>query len=209
MKKAASAVVALLFLFVATACGSSEEGLTEEEQKIADNIAQQLAEPEGEDTGSGGTLAKKDATCFAEKFVAAAGVADLKKSKLVNDDGEVQETGATFDEKLSEKYADAYLECVDFAAEVASTFAASDPAIDEKKLASCLEEELPESLVKQVIVDTRSAETANSEQVADANKKVADCQQAARDGAGDKAEEKDDKGNDKGDDKADDKDDQQ
>jgi hypothetical protein len=182
MKKATSAIAALLFLLFLAGCGgggesgNADEGLSKSEQKVADNIAQELTRSED---GSSGTLAKKDATCFAEKFVGSAGKKKLQDAKLIDAEGKVQQQGAEFDKGLSEKYADAYVDCVDFQKEVARSFAEGNPAIDEKKLADCLDDELSDALVKKVIVDTRSPETASSKDVQDANQKVAGCQKTA------------------------------
>lgn len=174
LKNALAIVVAVLLLATA-ACGSGGgSDLSKEEQKVADNIASELS------SSSAANLPKKDATCFAEKFVDEAGVKALKDSKLIDDKGKVQTSGATFDKKLSEEYADAYLDCVDFSAQVAKTFAASDKNLDEDKLAACLDEELPDSLVRKVIVDTRSPKTANSKDVTEANEKVSQCQKQAQ-----------------------------
>jgi hypothetical protein len=179
MKKAASALAALLFLLFLAGCGgengNAEEDLSKGEQKIADNIAKELTRSED----GGGSLAKKDAECFADKFVGSAGKAELEKAKLIDSEGNVQGQGAKFDKGLSEKYADAYVGCVDFQKEVARSFAESNPAIDEQALADCLDDELSDSLVKKVIVDTRSPDTADSKDVKDANQKVADCQKSA------------------------------
>ncbi|HET7682057.1 MAG TPA: hypothetical protein VFK34_00140 [Marmoricola sp.] len=174
MKKALATLAAALLLATA-ACGSDGgQELTHQEQKVADNIAKELS------ASSGARLPEKDATCFAEKFVADAGVKALKDSKLIDADGSVQQSGAKFDKPLAEKYADAYLSCVDFSAQVAKTFAESDEGIDEEKLAQCLDEELPDSLVKKVIIDTRSPDTANSKDVTEANQKVAECQKQSQ-----------------------------
>lgn len=178
MLKAATALLSVLLF--ASACGgdggSKDSGpdLTKDETKVAGNIADQLSKDEQ------AGLSKKDAKCFADQFVGAAGVDKLEKAKLVDKEGKVQESGAKFDKKLSGQYADAYLDCVDFAKEVATSFSQTNPQVDAKKMTSCLEEKLPKDLIKKVIVATRTPEAAqNNKDVTKANNAVAQCQKDA------------------------------
>lgn len=179
MKQALLAVLVALVLGATAACGGSGGGgdkLTKQEQKVADNIATHFSKT------SAGALKKKDAQCFGDKFVASAGVKALQKANLVDKDGKVVTTSGSspkFDKALSDKYAEAYLACVDFAAAAAKSYAASDPSVDEAKLATCLEKALPDSLMKKVIVASQSGDVNQNSDVTAANKKLLACQKSS------------------------------
>lgn len=101
-----------------------------------------------------GALDKEEAGCFASAFVEAAGVDRLVEAKLINDEGEVDQEDAVFDEELATQYADAFLGCVDYTAKQAEVIASADKKVDEEKLAACLDEALPNEFVTRFIVSS-------------------------------------------------------
>ncbi|HEY0903938.1 MAG TPA: hypothetical protein VGE14_08625 [Marmoricola sp.] len=180
MKKTLLAVAGALLLVTLTACGSDssdkkdgEVSLTKEEKTVAGNVAKAFSE------GSTGQLTKKESTCFAETFVDDAGLEDLKAAKLVDEDGQLNQTGATFDEDLSGKFADAFLGCVDYHERQAADLAEADPKIDEEQLQACLEKEMPNSYVRKLIVASQVQSADAVKLGEESNKKLTDCKDGA------------------------------
>lgn len=168
------ALFAMLIGLSACGSGGDDAKLTATEQKVADNIATKFSSTDGDG------LSKKQATCFAEKFVKSAGVKELRDAKLIGKDNKVlEDQTAKFDKPLSTKYADAYLDCVDFAEEVASTYAKADTTLDEAKLKKCLDEDLPDSLMKKAIVANQTGDTSD-ENLTKGNKALENCVKNAK-----------------------------
>lgn len=153
MKKSVLTSFVLVLLVGLTACGGSEEEKKDKDagptkSEVVDSFTKAFS------STATGALNEKEATCFATEFVDKAGVARLLDSKLVDEDGSVQQEDAVFDETLATQFAEAFLGCVDYTAKQAAVIAASDKKINEKKLADCLDEALPNDFVTRFIVSS-------------------------------------------------------
>jgi hypothetical protein len=178
MKKAALAALAALFLLAVTACGggsssSDKPKLAPEEKKVAGNIAESFSKQ------SSGALSSTEATCFADAFVKKAGVPKLKSAGLITASGELDQQNAKFDTELAGQFADAFLGCVNYQARQAEEIAKSDAKVDRAKLESCLDKQMPESFVKELIVASYTQTSNSNKLLSDSTKKLQDCKTAA------------------------------
>jgi len=182
MNKASSAALGVLLLIALTACGSGDSGkkddkvtLSTDEKTAAANLQKAFTE------STTGGLSTTEAKCVAVHFVDSAGLAKLKAAKLIDDKLEVNTTGApAFDAATSGKFADALLGCVDYQKRLAEQTAKTDTTIDAAKFQACLEDKLPDSLVKKMLVaaQTQSSDAATvGEQ---GTKAMTDCKTAAK-----------------------------
>lgn len=178
MKKPLVATV-LVMVTTLTACGGSDESkaAAQEKKEVTSTLAKSFVST-GSAAGTGSPLDESEAECFASDFVDAAGVDELKSSKLITEDGELGQTDVKFDESLAQDYASAYLECVDFQAEQAEAIAATDPKIDVKALEKCLDEQMPNPAVEEMIVASYTSSDTNVLQAA--SQKIEDCKEGAK-----------------------------
>lgn len=157
MKKSALTGLVAVLLVALTACGGSDDKKKKDDDagptaaEVVTNFADSFA------ADAAGALDEEEAQCFASTFVDEAGVDRLLSAKLVDKKGEITQEKAVFDEKLASGFADAFLGCVDFAQKQAEVIAAADKKIDEKKLAACIAEALPDDLVSRFIVSSHLA----------------------------------------------------
>ncbi len=156
MKKAAPAVLGVLVLLLATACGG-DDATGKLNATITGNVAKAITTPDG-------ILDADDAACVAKRFVNELGAEELQEAKVVDADGSYNDNGANIDEKTSRVYAAAVLACVDEGAAIqkirknliAGTAASSLPPKD----ATCFITKLvatvgiPHLMSSQVVTDT-------------------------------------------------------
>lgn len=182
MKKAVLAALGVLLLIALTACGSDKSddkdekkavSLTQEEKDTAASIAKAFTEE------STGALTTAEATCFAEQFVDSAGLEKLKSAKLIDEAGKLNQTGATFDAEVSGDFADAFLGCVDYHRRQAEEIAKADKTVDAKALESCLEDKMPNSYVKKLIVASQTQSDDGAKLGEESNKFLTDCKTEA------------------------------
>ena len=177
MKKTVLPVIAVLLLLALTACGGSDKkdakpDLDAQEKKVATNLAKSFS-------GNSQALSKEEADCFAQGFVEAAGVKDLKDAKLIDAKDEVDQTNATFTTKLATQFAESFLGCVDYQKKQAEVIAKSKPTIDQDKLESCLQKQLPESYVTKLIVAGYTASPDSAKLLQQSQQKLATCEKQA------------------------------
>ncbi|MGO4257177.1 hypothetical protein [Marmoricola sp. RAF53] len=176
MKKAVLAALAVVLTLSVAACGSDSKEtpkLGAEEKKVAANISKTFSNE------SSGALTAKEADCFADGFVEKVGVKKLKAAKLINEKGELNQTGAKFDDEISGKFADAFLGCVDYQKRQAEEIAKADKKVDAVKLQACLEKEMPESYVKKLIVASQTQSADGAKLVEESTKKLSGCKTQA------------------------------
>lgn len=162
MKKASTAALGILLLVALTACGSSTSNKDKVSLSKDDKVA--VASLEKAFTSSStGALTATEAKCVATRFVSTVGVAKLKTAKLLDEKLQVNTTASpSFDTATSSKFADALLGCVNYQKRLAEETAKTDPTIDAAKFQKCLEDKLPNSLVKKMVVasQTQSSDAA-------------------------------------------------
>jgi hypothetical protein len=122
-----------------------------------------------------GVLASKDVTCFASKFVKAAGVKRLLSSQVITDTGSFNTAGATLDKPTSSSYADAFLGCVDYQKVQAEQVAKNDKTIDADKLEACFKRTMPIADIKNLIVANQTQAAEATALNAASDKKAAAC----------------------------------
>lgn len=159
MKKAVPALVGVLLLFLATACGGTS--LSSAEKPVAKKISTALAKP------SASILSQADATCVADAFVSDVGLAKLKSAKVVTTSGNYNANGANVSKSTSAAYSKALLGCIDkskadkavlknvtaaFSASSAGVLAASDVNCFSKKFVDKVG--LSGLMAAQVVTDT-------------------------------------------------------
>lgn len=180
MKKAISAVLAVLLLVALSACGSGKSDnkgkvtLSKDEKTAVTNLKKAFTE------STTGALSDKEATCVATDFVDKVGLTKLKAANLLTDTYEVNTTSSPeFDTTTSGRFADALLGCVDYQKKLATETAKSDKAIDATKFESCLRDKLPDSLVKKMLIASQTNASDSAEIGAEGNKAMTDCKTAA------------------------------
>jgi hypothetical protein len=183
MKKASTAALGVLLLVALTACGSGKSDnkgsdqvtLSKDEKTAVTNLEKVFT------SSSTGALSTKEAKCVATDFVDKVGLPKLKSAKLLTETNEVNTTSSpTFDADTAGKFADALLGCVNYQKRLAEETAKTDTTVDAAKFQSCLEDKLPDSLVKKMLVasQTNAADSATiGEQ---GNKAMTDCKTAAK-----------------------------
>lgn len=163
MKKASTAALGVLLVIALTACGSSKSdnkdkvSLSKDEKVAVANLEKAFT------SSTTGALTTTEAKCVATRFVSTVGVKKLKSAKLLDEKLQVNTTASpSFDTGTSGKFADALLGCVDYQKRLAEETAKTDPTIDMAKFQKCLEDKLPDSLVKKMVVasQTQSSEAA-------------------------------------------------
>jgi hypothetical protein len=181
MKKAVLAALAALLLVALTACGSGKSDskdkvtLSKDEKTAVTNLQKALTE------STTGGLTAKEGTCVATDFVDKVGLTKLKSAKLLDDKLEVNTTSSPeFDADTSGKFADALLGCVDYQQRVADESAKADKTIDAAKMADCLEDKLPDSLVKKMLVASQTSSADSAQVTEQGNKAMTDCKAAAK-----------------------------
>jgi hypothetical protein len=163
MTKAATAALGALLLVALTACGSGSSGKSDKPALSKDEKTAVTSLEKAFTTSTTGALTSKEASCVATKFVDTVGLAKLKSTKLLTASNQVDTTSTpTFDADTSGKFADALLGCVDYQKRLAAETAKSDPGLDEAKFEACLQKNLPDSLVKKMLVaqQTQSKDAA-------------------------------------------------
>jgi hypothetical protein len=180
MKKAASAVLAVLLLVALTACGS---GKADSKDKVTLSAAEKTAVANLEKAfteSTTGALTTTEAKCVATDFVDKVGLAKLKSANLLNDKGEVNTASSpNFDTDTAGKFADALLGCVDYQKRLAEETAKTDKTIDVAKFEDCLKEKLPDSLVKKMLIASETNASDSAEIGQQGNKAMTDCKTAA------------------------------
>jgi len=181
MFKASSTALGVLLLVAVTACGSGSSDkngtapLSKDEKTAVTSLEKAFT------SSTTGALTATEAKCTATKFVSSVGIAKLKSAKLLDDKLQINTAGSpTFDAATSGKFADALLGCVKYQARLAQETAKSDTTIDATKFQACLEKELPNSLVKQMLVaeQTQSKDAATIGQ--QGTKAMTDCKTQAK-----------------------------
>lgn len=181
MKKALAALAAAILLLSMSACGGSSKDaedsgkseLSAKEKKVATAVADSFSQQ------SAGALTKDESTCFATKFVSGVGVDKMEKAKLITADGSLNQEGATFDKEISGEFADAFLGCVDYQARQAQEIAKTDAKVDEAGLRDCLEEKMPDSFVRDLIVSAQVQGEDSAKLVQRSTKILTECKKTA------------------------------
>ena len=118
---------------------------------------------------------------MATNFVDTAGLSKLKSSKLLTDADEVNTASAPeFDAATAGKFDEAFLGCVDFQKRQAEEIAKVDKTVDAGKLAACLEDKPPDSLVKKMLVASQTGSSDGAALGEQANKAMTDCKASAK-----------------------------
>jgi hypothetical protein len=181
MKKAVVAALGILLLLAVSACGS---GTSDNKDKVSLSKDEKVAVSNLEKAftaSTTGALTKKEAKCVATDFVDTVGLKKLKATKLITDTGEVNTSGSpTFDADTAGKFADALLGCVNYQQRLAEETAKTDKTVDEKKFASCLEDKLPDSLVKKMLVASQTNASDSATIGQQGNQAMTDCKTAAK-----------------------------
>jgi hypothetical protein len=184
MLKASSAALGVLLLVALTACGSSKSDSKENDGKVSLSAEEKTAvanlEKAFTDSATGG-LSTKDANCVATDLVDKVGLPKLKSSKLLTEKDEVNTTGTpTFDADTSGKFADALLGCVDYQKRLAVETAKSDATVDAAKFEDCLDEKLPDSLVKKMLVASQTNASDSAEIGKQGTDAMSECKDASK-----------------------------
>jgi hypothetical protein len=181
MNKASSAALGALLLVALTACGSGTSdkkdkvSLSKDEKAAVSSLEKAFTE------STTGALTTKEARCVATDFVDTVGIAKLKSSKLLTETGEVNTAGSpTFDKDTAGKFADALLGCVEYQKRLAEETVKADDTIDAAKFEDCLDEKLPDSLVKKMLVASQTSSSDAAEVGEQGNKAMTDCKAAAK-----------------------------
>jgi hypothetical protein len=180
MKKAVVAVLGVVLL-VTSACGSGSDkskdkvSLSKDEKVAVANLQKAFT------ASTTGALTTKEAKCVATDFVDTVGLKKLQATKLITADGEVNTSGSpTFDADTAGKFADALLGCVNYQQRLAEETAKTDKTVDEKKFADCLEDKLPDSLVKKMLVASQTNASDSATIGQQGNQAMTDCKTAAK-----------------------------
>ena len=181
MKKATLAALGVLLLAALTACGSSESdgqkapSLSKDEKTAVASLEKAFTE------STTGGLSKTQANCVAAHFVDSVGLAKLKTAELITDTNEVNTAGSpSFDADTAGKFADSLLGCVNYQKQLAEQTAKTDTTLDEAAFEDCLEKELPDSLVKKMLVAAQTSSSDAAEVGAQGNKALTGCKTTAR-----------------------------
>ncbi len=109
-RRVLAAVAAAVLLFTTTSCGQSKE-----EEAAIDSLAEKIKSGDANDNIE--IFGDDFPHCFAEKLVNGAGVEELKKDKVLDDEGKAAEDISSIDkvsEKTADAFADAEYDCIDF-----------------------------------------------------------------------------------------------
>jgi hypothetical protein len=177
MKKAVLAALGVVLMLAVAACGGSDTTTTPKvsaaEKKVIANIAKSFS------SNASGSLSPKEAECFAGGFVDSVGLKKLTAAKLITADGELNQSGAKFDEEISGKFADAFLGCVNYSQRQAAAIAKADAKVDAVKLQACLEKDMPESYVKKLIIASQTQSADSAKLTSESTQKLTTCKTAA------------------------------
>jgi hypothetical protein len=179
MKKAVPAVLAVLFLVVLSGCGSDKSDkhpvtLTKDEKIAVASLKKAFTD------STTGALTPTEANCVATKFVDTVGLTKLRSTKLLTDANELNTASAPqFDAGTAGKFADALLGCIDYQKRLAEETAKTDKTVDAAKFASCLEDKLPDSLVKKMLVASQTGSADGQALGEQGNEAMTDCKTAA------------------------------
>lgn len=181
MFKAMTAAVGALLLVALTACGSGKAdkkdtiSLSKDEKTAVASLQKAFTE------STTGGMSATDANCVASHFVDSVGLAKLKSAQLLTDTYELNTSGSpSFDTDTAGKFADSLLTCVDYQKQLAEETAKSDNTIDQAKFQACLEDKLPDSLVKKMLVAAQTSASDATAIGAQGNKALTDCKAAAK-----------------------------
>jgi len=144
VKKLIALLAALLLAL--TACGGGG-GDSQDAKTAKANISDNLMEgADGEDS----PFDQDAADCFGDELVDGVGVEQLQEYGVLGDDLEVQEdiSATKMSEDDAEKAADAFTECVDFAAFFEATFAGDDT---DEEVVDCLRDAIDEERFHEII----------------------------------------------------------
>jgi hypothetical protein len=180
MTKAATAALGALLLVALTACGSGSSGKSDKPTLSKDEKTAATSLEKAFTSSSNGALTSTEARCVSTRFVGTVGLAKLKSAKLLTASNQVDTSGSPkFDAATSGKFADALLGCVDYQKRLAEETAKTEPGLDEAKFEACLRKDLPDSLVKKMLVaqQTQSQDAATIGQ--QGTKAMTDCKAGA------------------------------
>jgi hypothetical protein len=184
MRRTATAALGVLLLVALTACGSSKSDHKDAKAEVSLSADEKTAvtslEKAFTESASGG-LTTTEATCVATGFVDKAGLAKLKAAHLIDDKGQVNTTTSpTFDADTSGKFADALLGCVNYQKRLATETAKTDATIDAAKFEDCLDEKMPDSLVKKMLVASQTNASDSAQIGEQGTKAMSDCKDASK-----------------------------
>lgn len=186
MKKLLPTLAAALLVAATTAgCGGGNgngngtagHGLSSSEQKVADTMSAYLAK------NGNGSISKKDAQCIADGWVGRSGVGKLEKSKVLTSKDQVNTSSNTkITPSLAGDYADALLDCIDYASLQSKAVAKVNPGIDAKKMADCFGKAMPKADEKKLLVSAMTG--SPDQQLTSKNAQaIQSCQQQAQQSA--------------------------
>lgn len=159
MQRLIAAALAAGLLLAGSACGAD---MGKNETKASASVAQVFAGP------TPSAARKKVASCFGDKLVAEAGVAQLKSDKVLTGDlTAAKQVPSRLSERTAEAYGDGLVSCFDFAKlkkDIARDSGASAAQVDA--YVDCLDE-ISDADLKQSIVDryTKGGKTALAQRV--------------------------------------------
>ena len=150
MKKTVLALTTIAALALSACGGDSGGGLSDDDQKAAENLAKDFKEQGDSTTAS---VSDEDAKCIAEETVASVGVDQLQEYGLLDENLKVDKQ---FDEvKMStadaEAAADSFVGCVDVEALIREGFAAQIEG-QPQEVKDCIDEALSEETVRDFLV---------------------------------------------------------
>lgn len=180
MTKAATAALGALLLAALTACGSGSSAKADKPALSADEKTAATSLEKAFTSSTSGALTTTEAKCVATRFVGSVGLPKLRTAKLLNASNQVDTTASPkFDAATSGKFADSLLGCVDYQKRLAEETAKTTPGLDEAKFEACLKKNLPDALVKKMLVaqQTQSQDAATIGQ--QGTKAMTDCKAAA------------------------------
>ncbi|HLN76229.1 MAG TPA: hypothetical protein VK204_04235 [Nocardioidaceae bacterium] len=130
---------------VLSGCGNKED--EQAKASISDYFTQQQAGQQG------ASMKKKEADCLASGMVDDIGVEQLKKYKILKEDGSFNKEaqGFTMSKDDSEVMADAFLKCTDTIKTMKAQIA-SDPSAQTPEAKKCFAETLTEDKVRSMLV---------------------------------------------------------
>jgi hypothetical protein len=184
MKKTATATLAALLVVALTACGSSKADGKDKDDKVSLSADEKTAVSSLEKAfteSATGALSTTEAKCVATGFVDEVGLAKLKSAKLLDDKLQVNTQGSpSFDADTSGKFADALLGCVDYQKRLATETAKTDDTIDVEKLEDCLRDNLPDSLVKKMLVASQTNASDSAQTTEQGTKAMSECSDSSK-----------------------------
>lgn len=128
-----------------------------------------------------GVLTPKDVTCVVDGFIEATGVDRLFSIKFVNDTGDFNDEGASYDTKAAQDFARALATtCVDTLKLQAQEAAVKNKKLSAAKLETCLKARInPAAVEATLVAQLLRAPDAETLRLA-ANKKAIACEKASK-----------------------------